>query len=327
MNKAFARLVVSGFHARKCRSLTPAVHFSRRISSGSSSSSTPSDPPKVFNPRDAQHQEFLEAIMESEDFPNLMTPDTFLGYPETEIFPPNRWTPYENKVVFRNDPPMMQLEQELEGAREEEEEDERGPLRTNTDIRSLLRGIGDVYRYSLIRFTVQQTGKGKIQGFNVLLITGNGNGLVGYGEAKDQDLRTCFTKAQMASVRNLDYVERFEKRTIWSEMETKYGSTRVVLRPRPVGFGLACNPNIHKVLRAAGIKDCSAKVWGSRNPVMVTKAVFRMLMPGHAPLGMGNGVASGAGARQKIGVSAAVVMHIIESLTRLAMARICLFFI
>ncbi|KIL56254.1 hypothetical protein M378DRAFT_172841, partial [Amanita muscaria Koide BX008] len=66
------------------------------------------------------------------------------------------------------------------------------------------------------------------------------------------------------------------------------------MRPRPVGFRLRCNPNLHQVLKAAGIKDISAKVWGSRNPVNVVKAAFKMLWAGHAPLGMEDGV-SGKG--------------------------------
>ncbi|EGN92875.1 hypothetical protein SERLA73DRAFT_146500, partial [Serpula lacrymans var. lacrymans S7.3] len=72
----------------------------------------------------------------------------------------------------------------------------------------------------------------------------------------------------------MDYVERFEKRTLWTEMDSKLGATHIILRPRP----------------AAGIKDASAKVWGSRNPLSVTKALFRMLQAGNAPLSMGDGI-------------------------------------
>jgi len=64
----------------------------------------------------------------------------------------------------------------------------------------------------------------------------------------------------------------------------------VILRPRPVGFGLRCNPYIHRLLKAAGIKDISAKVWGSRNRIGVLKATLRLLQAGHTPLGMGDGV-------------------------------------
>jgi len=119
---------------------------------------------------------------------------------------------------------------------------------------------------------------------------GNGNGLVGYGQATDEDSPRALAKASAKAIRSMDTVALFEKRTIPTDMETKFGSTRIIMRPRPVGFGLRCNPNLHQVLKAAGIKDISAKVWGSRNPVAVIKAAFRMLWAGHAPVSMGDGV-------------------------------------
>ncbi|KAI0322841.1 ribosomal protein S5 domain 2-type protein, partial [Amylostereum chailletii] len=140
------------------------------------------------------------------------------------------------------------------------------------------------------RIVVQQTPKGKVQRFANLVVVGNGKGLVGYGEGKAEDMPRANHKAWIEAVRNMDYVDRFEQRTIWTEMESKMGATRIILRPRPVGFGLHCNPNIHQVLKAAGIKDISAKVWGSRNPMAVIKLLFRMLYAGNAPLGMGNGI-------------------------------------
>jgi small subunit ribosomal protein S5 len=136
----------------------------------------------------------------------------------------------------------------------------------------------------------QQTGKGKIHRRGVLVVVGNGDGLVGYGEAKHDDAARATNRAFAMAVRNMDYVDRFEGRTIWTEMSSKLGATRIILRPRPVGFGLHCNPNIHQVLKAAGVKDISAKVWGSRNPLNVIKLLFRMLHAGNAPLAMGNGI-------------------------------------
>ena len=43
-------------------------------------------------------------------------------------------------------------------------------------------------------------------------------------------------------------------------------------------------------MRAAGFKDISAKVWGSRNKLNVIKAAMRLLQAGHAPTGMGDGL-------------------------------------
>jgi len=210
-------------------------------------------------------------------------------------------------VVVRNDPPLFaadtaeakdgSVEATQEGAEEEdeggllegeqgEEDDEHAPI-----LPLSRRELEKLHRFPLIRRRVtQQTGKGKIHRHATLVVVGNGNGLVGYGEAKHDDPSRASGRAFAIAVRNMDYVDRFEGRTIWTEMSSKLGATRIILRPRPVGFGLHCNPNVHQVLKAAGIKDISAKVWGSRNPLNVIKLLFRMLHAGNAPLAMGNGI-------------------------------------
>lgn len=230
-------------------------------------------------------------------YPNLMTPDPLLDSRDELVFPPDDSSPYTNRVVVRNHTSMFHhsliqqnVHHPFDGPAETSDE-------TSEDLESLEnlplteQEINNLYRFPLItRRVTQQTGKGKIHRIQYLVVVGNGNGLVGYGQAKDEDAPRALAKATALAIRSMDTVSRFEDRTVPSEMETKFGSTRIIIRPRPVGFGLRCNPNLHQVLKAAGIKDVSAKVWGSRNPVSVVKAAFRMLWGGHAPLGMGNGV-------------------------------------
>ncbi|KZV72768.1 hypothetical protein PENSPDRAFT_649526 [Peniophora sp. CONT] len=155
---------------------------------------------------------------------------------------------------------------------------------TPNEIRNL-----KIYR-AIDRRVVKQSGKGKIARRGLLIIVGNGNGLVGYGNAKNERTEFAIARAKSEALRTMDFVDRFEGRTIWTEMHGKLGATRIILRPRPVGFGLHCNPNIHRICTAAGIKDISAKVWGSRNPINVIKLTFRMLQSGAAPHAMGDGI-------------------------------------
>jgi len=54
-------------------------------------------------------------------------------------------------------------------------------------------------------------------------------------------------------------------------------------------------------MKAAGIKDISAKVWGSRNPLNVIKATIRLLHSGHAPVRFGSGTPHHGGGRRKEG--------------------------
>lgn len=130
------------------------------------------------------------------------------------------------------------------------------------------------------------------------VVVGDGNGLVGFGDAKSEDQMSGVRKATNNALKNVDGVELFEGRTIWTDMRVKFGSTELHLRPRPRGFGLMCNPYVHQVCKAAGIKDISAKVHGSRNPMAVIKATLSLLHSGGAPQGMGNGI-GGPGKREE----------------------------
>jgi hypothetical protein len=120
-----------------------------------------------------------------------------------------------------------------------------------SDAQSIL--FAPAFLSTLMRFplvtkrVVQQTGKGRAASFYVLTVAGNGDGLVGFGEGKDVETARAIEKSFVAACKDLDYVERFEGRTIWNDIETKWGGTRVILRPRPMGFGLRCNPYIHQV--------------------------------------------------------------------------------
>jgi len=231
-------------------------------------------------------------------YPDLMTPDPLLDSRDVLELPPEPGQPFHNRVIVRNHTSIFNEAFENDGI--ELDDNDYTPTKTDLEEESASsletlpfsqQELDEFYKFRLIlRRVTKQTGKGKIHRYNAITVVGNGDGMVGLGQGKDEDATRAEQKSFAQAVRNMDWVERFEKRTIWTDMETKLGSTRMYLRPRPVGFGLRCNPNLHQVLKAAGIKDISAKVWGSRNPVNVIKAAFRMLQAGHAPLGMGDGV-------------------------------------
>ncbi|KIK52906.1 hypothetical protein GYMLUDRAFT_77693 [Collybiopsis luxurians FD-317 M1] len=151
------------------------------------------------------------------------------------------------------------------------------------------------------RYITQQTGKGKIKHYQVFTVVGDGDGMVGLGMGTDEEPSNAMVKARIAAVKNMDHVDRFENRTIWTEMSGKFRSTQIKMRPRPMGFGLRCQPVLHQILKAAGIKDISAKIWGSRNPVMIMQGALRMLQGGHNPLGFGDGI-GGKGKRLHKGI-------------------------
>lgn len=228
-----------------------------------------------------------DELFGEEVYPNVAYPAPFFDAGHSEVFH-GRLSKRTARVTVRNATPIADLIPKGQIRYVPEEKSADDPMNFLPIHTSKLRFL---HRYPLItRRVTQQTGKGKIHRIYVLVVMGNGDGLVGFGEGKHDDFGKAQDKAVIEAVRNMDYVERFESRTIWTNMDTKLGATRILMRPRPVGFGLHCNPVIHQVLKAAGVKDVSAKVWGSRNPINVIKATCRMIQAGNAPLGMGNGI-------------------------------------
>lgn len=140
-------------------------------------------------------------------------------------------------------------------------------------IRSLMMRV-------LIRnYVSNQTPTGKLQRVYVLSVVGDGNGLVGFGEGKSltEEAQTAQQMSLMRAIKNMVGIERYESRTVYGEVEAKFGATRVELRPRPPGFGIRANYYAHEICRCAGIADISVKVRGSMNPMNVSKAMFEAL--------------------------------------------------
>ncbi|PAV15463.1 ribosomal S5 domain 2 [Pyrrhoderma noxium] len=269
---------------------SPARHLPRYFSASSSAlnSITENSSKPVEDSQDDDIQ-----------FPNLMQPDILYDSVNSRIYRGPR-SKLHGTVNVRNDPSYMAVDKELndmikDGGNTEMNEEKDASIMVR-DRRRVA-----VHKYPLVKRRItQQTGKGKKHRMYQLVVVGNGDGLVGYGEGKHEEMSEAHNKAYIEAVRNMDAVDRFEHRTIWTDMSIKFGSTRILMRPRPVGFGLHCNPNIHQVLKAAGIKDVSAKVWGSRNPINVIKATCMMIQAGNAPLSMGNGI-GGKGRRLDAG--------------------------
>lgn len=241
---------------------------------------------------------------EPDNWPDLMTPDPFLDDGFVHEFPPEKDSPYHNKIIFRNDNPRMFDTEEAPYGIDpiSRIKDKPGQTVERPPPRDHKRHLDYIFPIVARRVT-KQTGKGKISRQSLWMLVGDGKGLVGLGLGKGEFPNVAKDLAMDQAVKNVDFVQRFENRTIWTEMETKFGATRIVMRPRPVGFGLRCNPWIHQVCKAAGIKDISAKVYGSRNRINVIKATMRMLHSGNAPLSMGDGI-GGPGRKMDKGTGA-----------------------
>ncbi|KAI8140766.1 ribosomal protein S5, C-terminal domain-containing protein [Fennellomyces sp. T-0311] len=129
----------------------------------------------------------------------------------------------------------------------------------------------------VLKRVVNMNGKGKQPSMYALVVVGNGQGLAGYGEGKDEEPSRAIFKATNRAIKNLRFFERYDDRTISMDIEHKFHATKLELRSRPPGFGCRANHHIHEICRCIGIQDLSGKVRGSRKPMNVIKATFEAL--------------------------------------------------
>ena len=122
----------------------------------------------------------------------------------------------------------------------EEEEDERDPdgvydqLRKQTGY-TLDEILDFKVKILVMHRVVNQTRLGKVQSMYILAIAGNGNGRLGLGQAKGQELENTMSLARIAAIRNMQPIPRYENRTIFGEVEAKVSAVEVKLMARPPG--------------------------------------------------------------------------------------------
>ena len=117
---------------------------------------------------------------------------------------------------------------------------------------------------------------GKRLSFSALVVTGDGNGYVGVGQGKANEVPSAIGKAGADARKNLIRVPMVGS-TIPYEMEFKLGATKVLLKPASPGTGIIAGSSIRMVMEAAGVKDVLTKSLGSSNRVNMAKATMLAL--------------------------------------------------
>jgi small subunit ribosomal protein S5 len=134
----------------------------------------------------------------------------------------------------------------------------------------------DIERTVKIRRCAAVVKGGRRFSFAALVVVGDGNGKVGWGYGKANEVPPSVEKATKQAAREQIEVKVVDG-TIPHQVMGRYGAGRVILVPADAGTGVIAGAAVRAVCEAAGIKNILTKSLGSTNPITLVKATFDAL--------------------------------------------------
>ena len=137
----------------------------------------------------------------------------------------------------------------------------------------------DLKEESVIKInrTAKVTSRGKRFRFSALVVVGDGNGHIGVGLGKANEVISAINKGKEIAKRSIIKVSIING-TIPHSIIGKHGSSRIFLKPASPGTGIIAGASVRLVLEQVGVNNILTKRQGSKNIMNLVRATLNALV-------------------------------------------------
>ena len=113
---------------------------------------------------------------------------------------------------------------------------------------------------------------GRRMQLTALVVVGDGNGRVGVGMGKSQEVPNAIKKGVEDAKKNMFTVALTEEKTVPHDIYGEFGAGRVLIKPAVPGTGVMAGGPVRAIMELAGVQNVITKSLGTSNAMNIVKA-------------------------------------------------------